>query len=70
MRVSVGMTLWTAAGTLSPIAGEKMFSAWAQDISAGPVTVDTGNNWLDFGFVIALLVLVTVLGIIYKRWTK
>ena len=47
-----------------------MFSAWAQDISAGPVTVDTGSNWLDFGFVVALLVVVTVLGIIYKRWTK
>ncbi len=47
-----------------------MFSAWAQDISAGPVTVDTGSNWHDFGFVVVLLVAVTVLGIIYKRWTK
>ncbi len=48
----------------------RMFGAWAQDIKAGPVTVDTGSNWLDFGFVIVLLVVVTGLAIVYKRWTK
>ncbi len=64
------MTFLVGTGLLSPTAGEKMFSAWAQDISVGPVTVDTGSNWLDFGFVVVLLVVVTVLGIIYKRWTK
>jgi len=42
-------------------------TAHAQDISVGPVRVDTGNDFMDLGFVVILIV---VLLIAYgvKRW--
>lgn len=47
-----------------------MTSAYAQDISAGPVTVDTGSAWLDFGMVVALLVICTICAIVVKRFGR
>lgn len=38
-----------------------MFAAYAQDIEVGPIKVDTGNDWMDFGFVIVLILLVAFL---------
>lgn len=35
--------------------------ATAQEIEVGPVRVDTGNDWMDLGFVIVLLVIVAIL---------
>lgn len=40
-----------------------MTSSYAQDIEVGPVRVDTGNDWLDFAFVVILLV---ALAVIYR----
>ena len=45
-------------------------NAYGQEVTVGPVTVDTGNDWFDLGAVAALLVLVCVLSIVHKRWTK
>jgi hypothetical protein len=30
----------------------------AQDIEVGPVRVDTGNDWMDLGFVLLLLIVI------------
>lgn len=35
--------------------------AYSQDIEVGPVRVDTGNDWMDFGFVIVFVILIAVL---------
>ena len=45
-------------------------NAYAQDISVGPVEVDTGNNWLDFGMVVALLIIGSICYIAIKRFGK
>lgn len=42
----------------------------AQDIEVGPISVDTGNDWLDFWFVIVLIVVSAVAYITIKRMTK
>ena len=39
----------------------------AQDIEVGPVHVDTGDDWMDLGFVIVLLVVVAVIAIVVRR---
>lgn len=41
-------------------------NATAQDIDVGPVHVDTGNDYLDLGFVIVLLAAL-LLGYALKR---
>ena len=45
-------------------------NAYAQDISVGPIEVDTGNDWMDFWFVIALLIIASICYIAIKRWGK
>jgi hypothetical protein len=40
--------------------------AQAQEIEVGPVRVDTGNDWMDFGFVLIILILIAVLGYIFR----
>lgn len=38
-----------------------------QAIEVGPVKVDTGSDWLDFGFVVALLVILAAIHIVVKK---
>lgn len=41
-----------------------------QQIDMGPITVDTGDDWMDFGFVIALFVILIAGLIVYHRFTR
>lgn len=47
-----------------------MTAAHAQSIRAGPIEADTGNNLLDFGVVIALILLVLVVAPLLRHWLK
>lgn len=42
--------------------------AVAQDIEVGPVRVDTGNDWMDLGFVLILVIVIGTL--FYKYWNR
>lgn len=48
----------------------RLTKAYSQDISVGPVAVDTGDAWLDFWMVVSLLLLAAVLYVIVKRLTR
>lgn len=40
---------------------------FAQDIEVGPIRVDTGHDWTDFGMVVMLIVIVAFVYVVVKR---
>lgn len=53
--------LWIAVG---------MLYSSAQDIEVGPIRVDTGSDWMDFWFVLILIVVAIGVHILVEGWRK
>jgi hypothetical protein len=41
--------------------------AYAQEIDVGPVKVDTGNDWMDFGFALVFVGIFLAVYVIFIR---
>lgn len=55
----IAVGLWLALG---------MMFVSAQDIEVGPIRVDTGNDWMDFWFILILIIVAAGAYILVKKF--